>query len=162
MIYLDAMQPGDSSVFRAQIVPRSYRAYPPQYSVPPPLLRPVLRPADENRDEPPIIPLQRPQNPYPAIQTLYLSTSSRHPACGSAPVENSMHSSRAAFSSLQTQQGLGAGVAVAVAGVDASRGVEEEEAVEEAGRGLGMRGTRRGGVRLLAGAGMLVGLWWWW
>jgi hypothetical protein len=35
-----------------------------------------------------------------------------HAACGSFDVENSMHSSRAAFSSLQTQQGLGFVVAV--------------------------------------------------
>lgn len=40
------------------------------------------------------------------MQLLYFPTKSMHAACGSLDVENSMHSSRAAFSSLQTQQGL--------------------------------------------------------
>src|ERR1700761_53497 len=44
-------------------------------------------------------------NPYPAIQLRYLLTRSLHASCGSAAVEKSMHSSRADFSSLQTQQG---------------------------------------------------------
>lgn len=41
------------------------------------------------------------------MQLLYFVTMSAHAAWGSLAVENSMHSSRAAFSSLQTQQGLG-------------------------------------------------------
>lgn len=41
------------------------------------------------------------------MQLLYLVTMSAHAACGSFAVEKSMHSSRAAFSSLHTQQGLG-------------------------------------------------------
>ena len=44
-------------------------------------------------------------NPKPDIQLLYLPTRSLHPSCGSAAREKSMHSSRAFFSSLQTQQG---------------------------------------------------------
>jgi hypothetical protein len=37
-----------------------------------------------------------------------------HASCGSFDVENSMHSSRAAFSSLHTQQGLGFDVAPSI------------------------------------------------
>lgn len=44
-------------------------------------------------------------NPYPFIQLRYLPTKSPHAAWGSLAVENSMHSSRACFSSLHTQQG---------------------------------------------------------
>jgi hypothetical protein len=54
-------------------------------------------------------PLPNPQaksNPKPFIQARYLVTISAHAAWGSLAVENSMHSSRAAFSSLHTQQGL--------------------------------------------------------
>jgi hypothetical protein len=51
-------------------------------------------------------PDQAKSNPNPFIQLRYLVTISAHAACGSLAVENSMHSSRAAFSSLHTQQGL--------------------------------------------------------
>lgn len=44
-------------------------------------------------------------NPYPFIHARYRPTMSPHAACGSLAVEKSMHSSRACFSSLQTQQG---------------------------------------------------------
>jgi hypothetical protein len=54
-------------------------------------------------------------NPNPFIQLLYLLTKSPHAAWGSLAVENNMHSSRAAFSSLHTQQGLGFAVAVSMA-----------------------------------------------
>lgn len=43
--------------------------------------------------------------PYPAMQALYLETRSLHASWALSLVEKSMHSSRAAFSSLQTQQG---------------------------------------------------------
>lgn len=43
--------------------------------------------------------------PYPAMQTLYLATMSLHSSWALSLLEKSMHSSRAAFSSLQTQQG---------------------------------------------------------
>jgi hypothetical protein len=56
--------------------------------------------------------LQAKSNPNPFIQLLYLPTKSIHASCGSFDVENSMHSSRAAFSSLHTQQGLGFVVAL--------------------------------------------------
>ena len=49
---------------------------------------------------------QAKSNPKPFIQARYLVTISAHAACGSLAVEKSMHSSRAAFSSLHTQQGL--------------------------------------------------------
>jgi hypothetical protein len=49
---------------------------------------------------------QAKSNPNPFIQLRYLVTISAHAAWGSLAVENSMHSSRAAFSSLHTQQGL--------------------------------------------------------
>lgn len=44
-------------------------------------------------------------NPNPAMHVLYLEIMSRHSAWGSLPLEKSMHSSRAAFSSLHTQHG---------------------------------------------------------
>ena len=44
--------------------------------------------------------------PNPFMQLLYLPTKSMHASCGSLEVEKSIHSSRAAFSSLHTQQGL--------------------------------------------------------
>jgi len=47
-------------------------------------------------------------NPNPAIQLLYCSITGRHSvSVGSSALENSIQSSRAAFSGLQTQQGLG-------------------------------------------------------
>lgn len=79
-------------------------------------------------------PLYARSNPKPFIQLLYLLTKSPHAAWGSLAVENSMHSSRAAFSSLQTQQGLGfAALAAASAGLlEAARLLiwRESEAVE--------------------------------
>ena len=54
-----------------------------------------------------ILSLYAKSNPKPFIQLLYFVTISAHAAWGSLAVEKSMHSSRAAFSSLQTQQGLG-------------------------------------------------------
>jgi len=45
-------------------------------------------------------------NPYPAIQSLYLATNPLQSSCGSSALENNIHSSRCAFSSLHTQHGL--------------------------------------------------------
>jgi hypothetical protein len=45
-------------------------------------------------------------NPNPAIQLLYCPTSVAHSFAGSSLELNSMHSSRAAFSSVHTQQGF--------------------------------------------------------
>ena len=44
-------------------------------------------------------------NPNPDMQLLYRPTSVSHSLIGSSLLEKSMHSSRAAFSSLHTQQG---------------------------------------------------------
>jgi hypothetical protein len=60
-------------------------------------------------------------NPNPFIHSLYFPTRSPHASCGSFAVENSMHSSRAAFSSLQTQQGLGLEVFVSEGLLEAAR-----------------------------------------
>lgn len=43
------------------------------------------------------------------MQLLYLDTILSHSFCGSSVLEKSMHSSRAAFSSLHTQQGYEGG-----------------------------------------------------
>ena len=50
-------------------------------------------------------------NPNPLIQLRYLLTMSLQSSCGSEALLKSIHSSRALFSSLQTQQGLTLGVA---------------------------------------------------
>lgn len=80
-------------------------------------------------------PLYAKSKPKPFMQLLYLPTKSMHASWGSFDVENSMHSSRAAFSSLHTQQGLGFDVAasIVVAGLfEAARLLmrRESEAVE--------------------------------
>lgn len=59
---------------------------------------------------PPALTTPQTANPNPRIQSRYRSTMPIHsPLSGCAPEENSMHSSRAAFSSLQTQHGCGGG-----------------------------------------------------
>ena len=77
-------------------------------------------------------------NPNPFIQARYLVTISAHAACGSLAVENSMHSSRAAFSSLHTQQGLTLGAPSSPGGLfEEARLLIWEEALAVRG-GLGV------------------------
>jgi len=103
------------------IHPPSYRTIPNvplhlllSLSLPqPPLLAPPPSPIPHSLFSSPLPPPPppRPQitqtpNPNPRIHSRYRSTMPTHsPLSGSAPEENSMHSSRAAFSSLQTQHG---------------------------------------------------------
>jgi hypothetical protein len=73
---------------------------------------------------------QAKSNPNPFIQARYLVTISAHAAWGSLAVEKSMHSSRAAFSSLHTQQGLTLGAPSSPGGLfDAARLLIWEEAL---------------------------------
>lgn len=63
------------------------------------------------------------------MHSLYLTTIPLHSSCGSSDRENSMHSSREAFSSLHTQQGLGF-----------SAGLVSDEGFKEEARLSGRRG----------------------
>lgn len=72
-------------------------------------------------------------NPYPAMHSRYLVTRPLQSSCGSSAFDHSMHSSRMAFSSLHTQQGLGrGGHASASCGVEVDLVVSSGVAVVEA------------------------------
>jgi len=80
-------------------------------------LHPSYHPPSPFPPPPPALTTPQTANPNPRIQSRYRSTMPTHsPLSGSAPEENSIHSSRAAFSSLQTQHGCGGG-GVSVGGV---------------------------------------------
>lgn len=77
------------------------------------------------------------------MHILYLPTRSPQASWGSLAVENSMHSSRAAFSSLQTQQGLG--LLLLSVGVEGLLEAARLLICEARGEGvLGLRGLRFG------------------
>lgn len=96
----------------------------PSMHLPSPSPPPNLTPA--YTQPPPLLPLPRFShpilNPNPAIQVRYLSTMVAHSSAGCSLLENSMHSSRAAFSSLQTQHGWGGGQYAREAGIWKERG----------------------------------------
>ena len=107
----------------------------------------------------PLLSLYAKSNPKPFIQLLYLLTKSPHAAWGSLAVENSMHSSRAAFSSLQTQQGLGfAALAAASAGLlEAARLLIWRESEAGRGGGVSLGGRLEGLIRRWDGNGIWDG-----
>lgn len=82
------------------------------------------------------------------MHILYFPTMSAHASWGSLAVENSMHSSRAAFSSLQTQQGLGLlALSVGVEGLlEAARLLICEADVSVRTEGSCLRVDKMGGV----------------
>jgi hypothetical protein len=99
---------------------------------------------------------QAKSNPNPFIQARYLVTISAHAACGSLAVENSMHSSRAAFSSLHTQQGLTLGAPSSPGGLfEEARLLIWEEALAVREEGLGLVG-----LRWRKGGGWVDGAYW--
>jgi hypothetical protein len=99
---------------------------------------------------------QAKSKPNPFIQARYLVTISAHAACGSLAVENSMHSSRAAFSSLHTQQGLTLGAPSSPGGLfEEARLLIWEEALAVREEGLGLVG-----LRWRKGGGWVDGAYW--